>query len=305
MVTASHNPPSDNAVKCYWSTGGQLLPPHDKGVIDEVMACTTITRIPFAAGMAEGKIAYCQEEVDAAYLQAVQSQSFAGPRDLKIIYSPLHGVGAASILPLLERDDFKSVELFGPHAEPNGDFPNVPGHVSNPENPAVFDAMIARAKETGAELILATDPDADRLGVAAPVKTGGEWRTLSGNQIGVLLQLNSGLPINIPANRDLNGDGVNSDRPLFVARNPLYMPVRKNVDIRYTRWIPIQGSVRAEIIAELKNAFNIEQLNTVTTNTVVDALGNPAAPIPTDPYLFVNPSGFEQRKFRLGFKVRF
>jgi hypothetical protein len=128
---------------------------------------------------------------------------------------------------------------------------------------------------------------------------------LSGNQFGVLLQLNSGLPINIPANRDLNGDGVSSDRPLFVARNPLYMPVRKNIDLRYTRWIPIQGSVRGEIIAELKNAFNIEQLSSVTTNTVVDTLGNPSAPIPSDPYLFVNPSGFEQRKFQLGFKVRF
>jgi hypothetical protein len=128
---------------------------------------------------------------------------------------------------------------------------------------------------------------------------------LSGNQIGVLLQLNSGLPVNIPANRDLNGDGVSSDRPLFVARNPLYMPVRKNVDLRYTRWIPIQGSVRAEIIAELKNAFNIEQLQSVITNTAVDALGNPLAPIPGDPYQFVNPSGFEQRKFQLGFKVRF
>ena len=128
---------------------------------------------------------------------------------------------------------------------------------------------------------------------------------LSGNQIGVLLQLNSGLPVNVPANRDLNGDGVSSDRPLFVARNPLYMPVRKNVDLRYTRWIPIQGSVRAEIIAELKNALNIEQLQSVTTNTVVDALGNPLAAIPTDPYQFVNPSGFEQRKFQLGFKVRF
>lgn len=187
MVSASHNPPSDNAVKAYWAGGVQVLPPHDKGVIGEVMACTTISRFPFAKGLAEQKIVYCQQEVDAAYLQSVQTQSFAGPRDLKIIYSPLHGVGAVSILPLLERDGFKQVELFGPHAEPNGDFPNVPGHVSNPENPPVFDAMIERAKTTGAELILATDPDADRVGAAAPLKAGGQWKTLTGNQIGVLL----------------------------------------------------------------------------------------------------------------------
>jgi hypothetical protein len=128
---------------------------------------------------------------------------------------------------------------------------------------------------------------------------------LNGNEIGVLIQLNSGLPVNIPANRDLNGDGVSSDRPLFVARNPLYLTARKNVDVRYTRWIPLRGSARVEVIAELKNAFNIEQLQSITTNTAVDTLGNPLAPIPTDPYQFVNPSGFEQRKFQLGFKVRF
>src|SRR6476620_9227840 len=88
---------------------------------------------------------------------------------------------------------------------------------------------------------------------------------LSGNQIGILLQVNCGLPVNIPANRDLNGDGVNSDRPLFVARNPLYLAARKNVDLRYTRFVPISGSVRAEIIAELKNVFNTEQLSGITT----------------------------------------
>ena len=128
---------------------------------------------------------------------------------------------------------------------------------------------------------------------------------LSGNQIGLLLQFNSGLPVNEPANRDLNGDGVSADRPLGVARNAIYLPVRKNVDARYTRTIPVRGSVRAEVIAELKNVFNTEQLQNVTTTIAVDTLGNPLTAIPTDPYQFVNPSGFEQRKFQLGFKVRF
>jgi len=128
---------------------------------------------------------------------------------------------------------------------------------------------------------------------------------LSGNQIGVLLQINSGLPVNIPANRDLNGDGVNSDRPLFVARNPLYLPARKNIDLRYTRLVPIRGSVRAEVIAELKNVFNIEQMASITTTIPVDALGNPLSAIAGDPYEFVNPGGYEQRKFQLGFKLRF
>jgi hypothetical protein len=129
---------------------------------------------------------------------------------------------------------------------------------------------------------------------------------LSGNQIGVLLQINSGLPLNISSTgRDLNGDGIASDRPLFMARNALYLAPRKNVDLRYTRFVPIRGSVRAEIVAEMKNVFNTEQLAGLTTNVVTDAAGNPTTAIPTDPYQFVNPSGYEQRKFQLGFKVRF
>ena len=128
---------------------------------------------------------------------------------------------------------------------------------------------------------------------------------LSGNEIGVLLQFNSGLPVNIPANSDLNKDGSGGDRPNGVSRNSLYLPVRKNVDLRYTRWIPIRGSVRGEVIAELKNVFNTEQLQNISTTIPTDTFGNPTVTIPSDPYQFPNPSGFEQRKFQLGFKVRF
>ena len=152
MVTASHNPPSDNAVKAYWSTGGQLLPPHDQGVIDRVMSCTTIGRTPVRRGPCAGKIVMLPTgSRRGLYREAVQGQAWPGPRDLKIIYSPLHGVGASAVLPALAADGFKDVELFGPHAEPDGDFPNVPGHVSNPENPAVFDTIIERAKQAGAD----------------------------------------------------------------------------------------------------------------------------------------------------------
>ncbi|HEX8029424.1 MAG TPA: carboxypeptidase regulatory-like domain-containing protein [Vicinamibacterales bacterium] len=126
-----------------------------------------------------------------------------------------------------------------------------------------------------------------------------------GNQIGVLLQFNSGLPVNLPANRDLNADGVTSDRPLGVARNALYLPARKNVDLRYTRWIPIRGNVRAEVIAEMKNVFNTEQMSGITTSTPVDLVGNPVNPISMDPYQYSGASGFEQRKFQLGFRLRF
>jgi hypothetical protein len=128
---------------------------------------------------------------------------------------------------------------------------------------------------------------------------------LNGNQIGLLLQFNSGLPTNILASGDLNNDGASSDRPVNISRNSLYLPVRKNMDMRYTRLVPIRGSVRAEVIVELKNVFNTVQMSGINTTRVVDAAGNPVAVIPTDPYDFVNPSGFEQRKLQLGFKLRF
>jgi phosphomannomutase len=189
MVTASHNPPSDNAVKVYWSTGGQVLPPHDAGIIDRVMNCGEIHRVPFKEARAAGKIEYCQQDVDPTFISVVCKQAIPGPRKLKIIYSPLHGVGASAVVPVLTADGFSDIEVFAPHATPDGDFPNVPGHVANPENPAVFDAIIARGKEIGADVVLATDPDCDRLGCAAPKTPSatGPWQTFTGNQIAVLL----------------------------------------------------------------------------------------------------------------------
>ncbi len=189
MVTASHNPPSDNAVKVYWSTGGQVLPPHDKAIIARVMDCQAIEKDDFNEAVRNGSVEICTAEVDQAYLDAAAACQLGGPREVKILYSPLHGVGAFATVPLLERDGFTSVEVYQPHAEPSGDFPNVPGHVSNPENTAVFDAPIEHARANGFDLIMATDPDADRLGVAAPRTTdsSGEWATLNGNQIGSVL----------------------------------------------------------------------------------------------------------------------
>ena len=189
MVTASHNPPSDNAVKAYWSTGGQLLPPHDRGVIDEVMSVQEIERVDFDEALASGKIEECQEEVDREFIDAVAKLASPGPRDLKVVYSPLHGVGASAVCPVLEKAGFHDVEVFALHAKPDGDFPNVPGHVSNPENPQVFDAIVEHARHVDADLSVATDPDCDRIGCSAPLTTANNsaWHTLSGNQIGALL----------------------------------------------------------------------------------------------------------------------
>ncbi|MGI9519440.1 MAG: phospho-sugar mutase [Pirellulaceae bacterium] len=189
MVTASHNPPSDNAVKVYWSSGAQLIPPHDKAVIEQVMQVGEFVIADFEQAVNDGKIELCGPELDQAFMQQHLPHSVEGPRDLNVIFSPLHGVGEFNVKSLLEAVGFSNVDIYGPHREPNGDFPNVPGHVSNPENPEVFTEIIEYAKSTGGELILASDPDCDRMGAAAPLTTDiqGEWQTLDGNQLGALL----------------------------------------------------------------------------------------------------------------------
>ena len=189
MVTASHNPPSDNAVKVYWSTGGQVLPPHDKAIIDRVMSVDEIKKVDFGEALIAGKVKICTEEIDAAYLAEASKFAWPGPRDVKVIYSPLHGVGTFAVMPLLHKAGFNSCEVYARHSEPSGDFPNVPGHVSNPENTAVFDEIITYARQAGGDIILATDPDCDRMGCAAPLTTdaSGPWATLNGNQLGAIL----------------------------------------------------------------------------------------------------------------------
>jgi phosphoglucomutase len=189
MVTASHNPPSDNAVKVYWSTGGQVLPPHDSAIIDRVMNVQQIKTVSFADALSQGKVSIVTQEIDDAYLSAAGKYAWPGPRDIRVMYSPLHGVGGFAVLPLLKNAGFNDVLVYEPHSKPDGDFPNVPGHVSNPENAVVFDAIILEAKKQRAEIILATDPDCDRMGCACPVTTDPDspWATINGNQLGALL----------------------------------------------------------------------------------------------------------------------
>jgi phosphomannomutase len=189
MVTASHNPPSDNAVKVYWAGGVQVLPPHDKGIIDRVMQVDTIHRESFEAGVASGRVVFVEEEIDPAFVAAVLEQAAPGPRDLSILYTPLHGVGATAVVPVLAGAGFHQVRLYGPQEKPDGDFPNVPGHVANPENPAVLSGPIEEAMARGDDLVMASDPDCDRLGAAAPLTRapGSGWQTFTGNQLCGLL----------------------------------------------------------------------------------------------------------------------
>lgn len=191
MITASHNPPSDNGFKCYDSTGCQVVPPDDEGIIACVKAASDreIPEVPFEQGVADGSIVLVGREVDESYLACVVSESVSHERDVSIVYTPMHGVGETSVAAALTRAGFTRLNILASQRTPDGDFPNVPGHVSNPEIPRTLEAAIAEAKATGAELVLASDPDADRIGVALPVAgdPAGAWTTLDGNQIGVVL----------------------------------------------------------------------------------------------------------------------
>ena len=189
MVTASHNPPSDNAVKVYWSGGVQVLPPHDKGIIEKVMHVDEINRVPFHNGVQEGRVVFMEDEIDPAFVKAVLQQATSSARELSVLYTPLHGVGATAVCPVLQAAGFQDVRLYAPQAEPDGDFPNVPGHVANPENPEVLTGAIEEARTRSDDVVMASDPDCDRLGAAAALrlKKDSEWRTFTGNQLGALL----------------------------------------------------------------------------------------------------------------------
>jgi phosphoglucomutase/phosphomannomutase len=187
----AHNPPSDNGFKCYGATGSQVIPPDDGGIIECVKAASD-REIPeklYEEALRDGSIVLAGRAVDDAYIAAVVSQSVSPARELSIVYTPMHGVGETSVAAALQAAGFNRVNILASQRTPDGYFPNVPGHVSNPEIPRTLDASIAEARATGADLVLASDPDADRIGVGLPV-TGdpsGPWTTLDGNQIGVVL----------------------------------------------------------------------------------------------------------------------
>ena len=186
MITASHNPPSDNGFKAYWSNGGQILSPHDKGVIRCVEQSAEIPSLDFDQAVADGQIEWVGEELDAAYVSAVCKLSLSPSRDVSAVFTPLHGVGEISIYRAVQEAGFADVEIFQPQRNPDGNFTNVPDQLPNPERFEVFQPAIGYAKEIGSELVLASDPDADRLGVCVRNRDG-EFIHLSGNRIGALL----------------------------------------------------------------------------------------------------------------------
>lgn len=184
VVTASHNPKEYNGYKVYWNDGGQLVPPHDKNTIEEVRKIGGPEDVKFSGR--EDLIHGIGDDIDEAYLQELMrlSKGNEGKDQLRIVYTPIHGTGVTMVPKILERFGFKNVEVLESQATPDGNFPTV--HSPNPEEAAALDLAIQKAKQSGADLVLGTDPDADRVGIA--VKNAlGEMELLNGNETAAIL----------------------------------------------------------------------------------------------------------------------
>ncbi|MGD9348170.1 MAG: phospho-sugar mutase, partial [Desulfobacterales bacterium] len=185
MFSASHNLPTDNGKKVYDQHGGQLIPPDDQNLVDEVTQnVKEIKTLAFDTAKAQGLIEIVGKEIDEAYYAAVCPVSLSSERKLKIVYSPLHGTGLTSVYPVLKKLDF-DVSLDPVTSGLSGAFENVTFNIPNPEVVESFDHSLPFARKLDADILLSTDPDADRIGVM--VKHNGDWRFLSGNEIGIIL----------------------------------------------------------------------------------------------------------------------
>ena len=193
MVTASHNPREYNGYKVYWGNGAQIIPPIDTGIAAEIgraPIAREVPRMPIEAARAEGLVAPVSAAVLGAYLDGVRALSVHTPsaegKRLPIVYTPMHGVGGAVARMAFDQSGFEQVTFVPEQAEPDGEFPTV--EFPNPEEKGAMDLSFALARRVKAELVLANDPDADRLAVAVPSKEGPTGFTqLTGNQVGILL----------------------------------------------------------------------------------------------------------------------
>lgn len=187
MLTASHNPKEYNGYKAYWNDGGQLVAPHDKNVITEVNAIQSVNEIKFER--IASNITIVGQSFDDLYIQANKSLSInpaavEAQKDLKIVYSPIHGTGITIVPQMLSAWGFENVTVVSEQAQPDGNFPTVV--YPNPEEEEAMSIAKQKGQELDADLVMATDPDADRVGLAVK-NHKGEFQLLNGNQIGSLL----------------------------------------------------------------------------------------------------------------------
>jgi phosphoglucomutase len=186
VCTASHNPKEYNGYKAYWNDGGQLVPPHDINVIKEVDKIASVNDVKWSGG--ERNITLIGREVDEAYIEMVKSLSvypeiIQKQHNLKIVYTPIHGTGITLVPEVLRRFGFTNVNIVDEQSEPDGNFPTVV--YPNPEESEAMSYGLKKAKQIDADILLGTDPDADRVGIGVK-DNDGNWVLLNGNQTAVL-----------------------------------------------------------------------------------------------------------------------
>ncbi|NLE00310.1 MAG: phospho-sugar mutase [Fibrobacter sp.] len=189
VVTASHNPPEYNGYKVYWNDGAQVVPPHDKGIIEEVRSVTELApAITRDEAINKGLLVMIDKEIDDAFIEMVKNCALRPDlikekgKDLKVVYTPLNGTGAMPVSRALKEMGIE-VTFVPEQKDPDGNFPTV--KYPNPEEASAMKLALDLGKKIGADLVLGTDPDADRLGIAAP--DNGEFKLITGNQLGALL----------------------------------------------------------------------------------------------------------------------
>ncbi len=187
VVTASHNPKEYNGYKAYWADGAQVVPPHDKNIIAEVSKIESVDDINFEGN--SDLIQSILKEIDEPYLEAIYNNALSletikKQKDLKIVFSSIHGTGVTMVPPILEKLGFESVTVLESQATPDGNFPTVV--YPNPEEAEAMSLAVEKAMEIDADLVMATDPDSDRVGIAVK-NLKGEWQLLNGNQTAILI----------------------------------------------------------------------------------------------------------------------
>lgn len=211
VITASHNPREYNGYKVYWEDGAQITPPHDRNILAEVAKVTDFTQVKTmgkAAAEAAGLYHTIGQEIDDRYMEELKKQSIhpeiikAMAKDIKIVYTPLHGTGNLPVRRVLKELGFENVYVVREQELPDGNFPTV--SYPNPESPKAFELALELAQKVDADIVLATDPDADRLGVYAKDTKSGEYVSFTGNMSGMLIaeyilrekKANGTLPVN-------------------------------------------------------------------------------------------------------------
>src|SRR5579862_200877 len=186
VCTASHNPKEYNGYKAYWDDGGQLVPPHDQNVVNEAEKIGSVDEVKWAGG--ENNITIIGKEIDEAYMSMVRGLSvypeiIEKQHNLCIVYTPIHGTGIKLVPEVLQRFGFSNVHVVDDQANPDGNFPTVA--YPNPEEKETMSLGLKKSREIDADILLGTDPDADRVGIGVK-NDKGEWILMNGNQTAVL-----------------------------------------------------------------------------------------------------------------------